>query len=97
MPLHIKVSLYFTSLAIDLLYPLFQEGGGLLQSPPFRIFPRTIFVYLLRLPYVQFTQPLSRYPCIYEQIFKKFFTVKKVGVWGVATNTRPEKEGAAAK
>ena len=65
--------------------PLFQEGGwrgGLLQPPQFRIFPRIIFAFLQRLPYGQFTHPLSRYPCIYEKFFQNIFAVKKVRGWG---------------
>ena len=45
---------------------------SILLLPPFRIFPRAVFAFLLRLPYGPFTHPLSRYPCIYEKIFKKF-------------------------
>ena len=61
--------------------PLSQEGGGgVVATPSFRIFPRTIFAFLLRLLDGQFTHPLSRYPCIYEKFFKNFFTVKKVEV-----------------
>ena len=64
------------------LNPLSQEegGGGLLQ-PPFQIFPRNIFAFLLRLPYGQFTHPMSRYPYIYEKNFSKLFAVKNVGGW----------------
>ena len=47
--------------------------GELLHPPPFWIFPHIIFAFLLRLPYGQFTHPLSRYPCIYDKNFKKFF------------------------
>ena len=66
-----------------------EEGGGLLQPPPpFQIFPRTIFAFLLRLPYGQFTHPLSRYPNIYEKNFK-FFAVEKVGGWGEGVATSP--------
>ena len=80
--------------------PLSQEGGLFATSPPpFQIFPRTIFAFLQRLPYSQFTHPLSRYPCIYEEIFQKFLPGKSWGVGergGVAT-TPPEREGAVAK
>ena len=31
---------------------------------PFRIFPRAVFAFSLRLPFGQFTHPFSRYPCI---------------------------------
>ena len=68
-------------------------GGGVVA-----IFPRTIFAFLLRLPYGQFTHPLSRYPCIYEKIFQKFLPCKKLGGGGVTTTPpRPEREGVAAK
>ena len=49
-----------------------SQEGGVVATPPFRIFPRAIFAFLLRLPYSQFTHPLSRYPYIYEKIFQKF-------------------------
>ena len=49
-----------------------RRGGVVATHPPFRIFPRTIFVFLLRLPYGQFTYPLFRYPCICEKIFQIF-------------------------
>ena len=54
------------------LYPLSQEGGGLLQPPPLRIFPRAVFAFSLRLPVGQFTYPLSKYPCFYEKKIQKF-------------------------
>ena len=54
------------------------RGGGVVA-----IFPRTIFAFLLRLPYGQFTHPLSRYPCIYEKIFQKFLRCKKLGGGGL--------------
>ena len=62
--------------------PLSLEGG-LLQPFPFRIFPRTIFAFLLRLPYGQFNHPLSRYPCIYEKMLQQFLPWKKLGGGGV--------------
>ena len=71
-------------------------GGGLLQ-PPFRIFPRTIFAFLLRLPYGQFTHPLSRYPCIYAKIFQKFLLWKKLGVGLQQPPPVLRREGVAAK
>ena len=56
-----------------------RRGGQLLQ-PPFGIFPCTIIAFFLRLSYGQFTQPLSRYPCIYEKkLFKSFCRAK---CWG---------------
>ena len=67
--------------------PLSQEGGCC--NPPFPIFPRTIFAFLLRLPYGQFTHPLSRHPCIYEKKFSKIFAVEKVGGGEVATTPPP--------
>ena len=77
-----------------------EEGGGLLQSP-FRIFPRTIFAFLLRLPYGQFTHPLSRYPCIYEKKFQTFCREKSCGVGGWGGGGGSEggegREGVAAK
>ena len=57
-----------------------RRGGQLLQ-PPFGIFPCTIIAFFLRLSYGQFTQPLSRYPCIYEKNFSKVFAVQNVGGW----------------
>ena len=82
--------------------PLFQEwgvGGGGCCNPPFRIFPRTIFAFMLRLPYGQFTHPLSRYPCIYEKKFQKFLPWKKLGGGGLQQPPppRPEREGVVAK
>ena len=83
--------------------PLSQEGGeGCCNPPPpFRIFPRTIFAFLLRLPYGQLAHPLSRHPCIYEKNFQKFLPWKKLGGGGrVATEPpppRPEREGVVAK
>ena len=74
--------------------PLSQEGGeGLLQLPPFRIFPRTIVAFLLGLPYHQFTHPLSRYPCIYEKKFQNLLPWKKLGGGGRAATTPPSWEG----
>ena len=64
--------------------PLSQEGG-VVATPPFWIFPRTIFAFLPRLLYGQFTHPLSRYPCIYKKNFQKFLPWKKLGGGGVAT------------
>ena len=55
------------------LNPLSQEGGGVVAAPPpfgFSLVP--FLAFLLRLPYGQFTHPLSRYPCICEKIFQKF-------------------------
>ena len=51
--------------------PLSQEGeeGGVAATPPLRIFPRSTFAFLLRLPYGQFTHRSSRYTCICENIF----------------------------
>ena len=59
--------------------PLSQDGGGggVVATPSFRIFPRTIFAFLQRLLYGQFTHPLSRYPCIYEKNFQKCFYCEK--------------------
>ena len=74
-----------------------RRGGGCC-NPPFRIFPRAVFAFLLRLPYGPFTHPLSRYPCICEKNFQKFCHEKSWGVGGgVATTPRPEREGVAAK
>ena len=73
--------------------PLSQSGGGVVAPPPFRIFPRTIFAFLLRLPYGQFTYPLSRYPCICEKNFQKFLPWKKLGGGAAATNPPPSWEG----
>ena len=53
------------------------------------IFPRTIFAFLLKLPYGQFTHPLSRYPCIYEKNFQKFLRWKKFGGGGGGCNSPP--------
>ena len=71
--------------------------GGLLQPPPFRIFPRAVFAFSLRLPYGPFTHPFSRYPCINEKNFQQFFPRKKLGAGGLQQPPRPEKEGVAAK
>ena len=90
------VSLIFLSFKASKVNLLSQEGR-LLQPPPFRIFPRTIFAFLLRLPYGQFTHPLSRYPCIYEKIFQKFLPWKKLRGGGLQQPPRPEREGVAAK
>ena len=67
-----------------------RGGGGVVATPPFGFSPRAIFVFLLRLPYGQFTHPLSRYPN-----FSKLFAVKKVG--GLQQPPRLEREGVAAK
>ena len=78
--------------------PLSGRGGEGCCNPPFRIFPRAVFAFFLRLPFGQLTNPLSRCPSIYEKIFQKFFAVKQVGGRGVATSPpRPEREGVAAK
>ena len=83
------------------LYTVITRSFWLLQTPPpFWIFPRTILTFLLRLPYVQFSHPLSRYPCIYEKKFQKFskiFALKKLGVGKFQQPPRPEREGVAAK
>ena len=75
-----------------------RGGGGYCSPPPFRIFPRTIFAFLLRLPYGQFTHPLSRYPYIYGKNFQKFLPWKNLGGGGgLQQLIRPEREGVAAK
>ena len=54
--------------------PFSQEVGAVATPPPpLRIFSRTIFAFLLSLPFRQYTHPLSRYPCIYEKNFKDFY------------------------
>ena len=64
----------------------------------FNPLPRAVFAFLLRLPYGQFTHPLSRYPYIYEKNFQKFRHEKSWGVGGgTATPPRPEREGVAEK
>ena len=69
---------------VCLILTLSLRRGGCC-NPPFPIFPRTIFAFLLRLPYGQFTHPLSRHPCIYEKNFQKFLPWKKLGGGEVAT------------
>ena len=59
-----------TSLTLSL-----RREGGCCNSP----FGFSLVPFLLRLPYSQFTHPLSRYPCIYEKIFQKFLPWKKLG------------------
>ena len=82
------------------LNTLSKEGGGG-GAVPFRIFPRAVFAFLLRLPYGPFTHPLSRYLCIYKKNFQKFLPWKNLGGegGGVCNNPppRPEREGVAAK
>ena len=47
------------------LFNLSQEGGLLQPPPPFQIFPVAISAFLLRLPFGQFTHPLSKYIPMY--------------------------------
>ena len=93
---NLKMSRDLKSVAYNPLSGGGGAGGGCC-NPPFRIFPRTIFAFLLRLPYGQFTYPLSRYPCIYEKIFQKFLPWEKLGVGGCNNPPRPEREEVAAK
>ena len=75
---------------------------GAATPPPFRIFPHTIFAFLLRLPNGQFTHPLSRYSCIYAKNFKNFCHEKSWGLRGCNNfppppPLHPEREGVPAK
>ena len=66
-----------------LFNPFPQEGdggGGVLL--PFQIFPRDLFAFLLRLPFGQFTDSLSSYPCIYEINFQNYYLEKRWGEGG---------------
>ena len=80
-----------------------RSGGCCKAPPPFRIFPRAVFAFLLGLPFGQYIHPLSRCPCIYEKKLKKNCRVKSWGEGGVAQQLapppppRPESEGLAAK
>ena len=65
--------------------------------PPFRIFPRAVFAFLLGLSFGQFAQPLSKYLCINEKKKFKNFAVKKAGGWRLQQPTPSEREGVAAK
>ena len=84
--------------------PLSQEGV-VATPPPFRIFPHAVFAFLLGLPFGQFSYLLSRYPCIYEKKNQNILPWKKLcfffrgegGGGGVATASRPEREGLATK
>ena len=78
--------------------PFSQEGH------PFGFSLVPVFAFLLRLPYGQFTHPLSRYPCIYEKFFQKFLPWKKLGDGGVEVGggwgggcNNPAREGVTAK
>ena len=82
----------FSTFVFKFINPLSQEGGGggVVAIPPFRIFPRAVSAFLLRLPFGQFT-----YLCpdthVSTKKFSKIFRVKNVGGGGgrgVAT-TRP--------
>ena len=79
----------------ELLDPLSQEGGGGgCCSPPFRVYPRTIFAFLLRSIY----PPSVQIPMYLKKIFKNFCREKSWGVGGgLQQPPRPEREGVAAK
>ena len=61
-------------------FPQEGDGGGVLL--PFLIFPRDLFAFLLRLPFGQFTDSLSSYPCIYEINFQNYYLEKRWGEGG---------------
>ena len=70
-------------------------------NPPFRIFPCSIFAFLLRLPNDHLPTPCPDTHVSMKTI-SKLFAVKKVGGWGGGGGCnspppRPEKEGVAAK
>ena len=66
--LHQRIEHRYSAIGNHLTLSL-RKGGEGCCSPPFRIFPRAVFAFLLRLPYGPITHPLSRYPCIYEIFF----------------------------
>ena len=63
-------------------FPQEGDGGGGGVLLPFQIFPRDLFAFLLRLPFGQFTDSLSSYPCIYEINFQNDYLEKRWGERG---------------
>ena len=65
-----------------------SRGAGGCCNAPFRIFPRAVFAFSPRLPFGQFTYPLSRYSGFYEKKNLNFCR-EKVGGGGGGCNNSP--------